>query len=253
MKLLVYGVTNWDNFEEAEKIKPDLIEWYERVIKFLPTASKVFIASGTYSPPSFNPLPCDLYQVENYKIGKYSRNNLYFRVGFLTGIWKALLDFSDFDVLLHVQCRNFVGQDLTSVVEEFWKRPEDVMSLNWKSSANLRGIEISFFGMKKRAAQLYTMTGLRQSCDPDPFILNSEDEAYELFKDTWYNPWPEIDTIRQHDRAFKYLKKAKRFIKREPRYNIQNIEDYTKYPVVCAGKHVDPFFLKAWQEANPYT
>lgn len=266
MKIVVFGVTHWDNEEEFLPSCSNcnkgtmLIEWYNRVFNFIPNPHKVFLAAGSESNPALNPLPIDLYQIYFKKIFPYSNQNLYFRLGFMTGIWKALLDFPDFDLLIHVQCARYLGKDLTPYLKEFLQRDEQVMAFNLKSQIpEVAGeqtwevMDVGFMAMKKPAALMYAATGYRQSCDPNANVIAVEDEALLMFKDSWWNPFPEIPTIRQRDLAYETLCNES-FIDYnvgESRFEVTDIEYFKTLPIIANGKHVTKEFLDAWLEANP--
>jgi hypothetical protein len=266
MKIVVFGVTHWDNEKEFQTTcsncnKTDILfEWYNRVFNFIPNPYKVFLAAGSESNPALNPLPIDLYQIYFKKIFPYSNQNLYFRLGFMTGIWKALLDFPDFDLLIHVQATRYLGKDLTPYLREFLQRDEQVMACNYKSQLpevmekrvwNI--MDIGFMAMKKPAALMYAATGYRQSCDPNLYPITAEEEALLMFKDSWWNPFPEIPTIRQRDLAYETLceNDSIDFKVGESQFEITDIEYFKTLPIIANGKHVTKEFLDAWLAANP--
>lgn len=263
MKILVYGVTNWDGKEEFDdgcmhcNRGFNLIEWYNRVVTFIPNAHKVFITTGTYSDPRLNPLPVDIYQLPFIKVVPYSPQNSYFRVGFMTGIWKALLDYTDFDILFHVQCRTLLGKDLTPYLEEFMNREEQVMGLRYTSGTHhqgfTHGIDVGAMAMKRDAALMYAIGGRRFSCDNNPLPMNCETEAYLMFKDSWMKLFPEIPTVRQDDGTY-HEGMNKEDPDSVPRslYHISDIEYFKKLPIIANGKHVNKEFYLEWLKANPY-
>ena len=216
MKIIVFGTTNWDSEEQFNldcKIcnkKEQLYEWYNRAFKFITNPYKVFITAGSESNTDINPLPVDLFQIGFKKTIRHSNQNNYFRLALMTGVWKTLLEYPDFDLLIHIQCNYLLGKDFGPLLSEFMQREEQLMALNFKSAlpAGMQAknnncfIETGFMALKRPAAQIYVAAGMRQCCDPDPYPLSCEEEAYTMFANSWWNPIPDILTIRQRDRVF---------------------------------------------------
>jgi len=268
VKIIVYGTTHWDNELQANHKKEDLLEWYRRVKKFIPQASEIFLTTGSYSDPKFNPLPCPLFQVPFFRPFPYSQQNCFFRTGFLTGIWKSLIDFADFDILIHCQTRHLLGEDLTPYLEEFVLQKEVVMSIHHTSNGgNLRGIDVGFMAMKRAAALLYTVSGYRQTCDDNPNALSVEEEALKMFNGMWYSPWYSIPTFKQIDWPWRLAKTAKVIdgvlhtdinnFKEDYKYSepspldITDIEYFKKLPFISTSFHVTDEFLNEWKKAHP--
>lgn len=262
MKIIVYGVTNWDSSEEFEKEcyicnkAFNLIEWYNRNVTFIPNIHHMFLTTGTYSDPSLNPIPAPLYQLPFFKVLPYTAQNNYFRVGFMIGIWKALMDFPDFDLLIHVQTTRLIGKDLTPYIEEFMERDEQLMAMRFTSGKNrendIKGIDVGFMAMKRNAALMYAVGGRRFSCDNNPSPMNCEDEAYLMFKDSWMVLWPEIPTPKQYDLTYRSGMSPEEKSNSDSWYDITDIDYFKNLPIIANGKHVDHDFYEAWLNANPY-
>jgi len=267
MKILVYGVTHWDGPEDFNKTccivhdkRRTHIEWYNRVCTFIPNAD-VFLTTGTYSDPRLNPLPVELIQIPFKKVFKYTHQNNFFRNGFMTGIWKALLDCPDFDLLIHCQVTRYLGTDLSGYLQEFMNRPEQLFSIRFTSGFNkqldVKGIDVGFMAMKKNAALMYAVGGLRQSCDRSPFVMNCEEEAYLMFKTSWWNPWPQIPTVKQIDTTYNALRSGNlhswgESLPKKSFYDITDIDYFKKLPIIANSIHVTDTYLLEWLKANPY-
>jgi hypothetical protein len=265
MKTIVYGVTNWDDEEEFKiecplcNKKNNLIEWYNRIVSFIPNIEHFFLTTGTYSDPSLNPLPIPVYQIPFFKVFPYSAQNNYFRVGFMTGIWKSLLEAPDFDLLIHIQTTRMIGTDLTPLIEEFMSREEQLMAMRFTSGVNreddIKGIDVGFMAMKREAALMYAVGGRRFSCDNNPEPMNCEDEAYLMFNESWMTLWPDIPTPKQHDLTYKSgfsKEELSEYRGRESWYEITDVDYFKSLPIIATGKHVDHDFYQAWLNANPY-
>jgi hypothetical protein len=259
MKIVVYGVTNWDSRQDFGRscskcnLEQNLIEWYNRVLKFIPGTHKLFLTTGTYSDPRLNPIPVDLIQIPFFKTLEYSPQNNYFRNGFMVGIWKALLDYADFDLLIQCQTTRIIGQDLSGILEEFMKRDEQLLAPRFTSGTNnnynIKSIDVGFMVMKKNAALMYAVAGKRQSCDSHNSPMNCEDEAYLMFKNSWWNPWPNIPTLKQLDLT---ANTASDFGgSTDSWYNITDLEYFKKMPIIAIGKHVELDYYNEWLKANP--
>ena len=268
MKIIVYGTTHWDNKEEIDSKREDLVEWFKRVKKFIPAASNIFLTTGSYSDPNLNPLPCPLYQIPFYRPFVYSQQNCYFRTGFLTGIWKSLVDFSDFDMLIHCQPRHFLGENIMPFLEDFFNRKEIVMSIYHNSNGgDIKGIDVGFMAMKRAAALLYTVSAQRQTCDDNPHIMSVEEEALKMFDGLWYTPWDNTPTVRQIDWPWRTCKTAQivdnvlcsrinnlkeDYKNSEPSpLDITDLEYFKKLPFIATSYHVTDEFLNEWKKAHP--
>ena len=240
MKVVVFGVTNWDNEIHANAVAPEIEEWRDRVRCFI-KEPEIFIASGTYSDPKFNPInPIKLIQNGVTKTMPYSVGWNYFRNGFITGCWNALLNM-EFDILFHIQCRNFVGIDLMTNLHRFNDSNKLVMALNYENKEhNIKGIDVSCIAMKPDAVRMYTTFGTRPSFTIQDFT-NCEQEALELFSDYWYNPYPEINTCKKRSSEFAVDSEGSDLSK----------EEFMRLPIIAAGKHAPREDILEWCEKHP--
>lgn len=246
MKVLIYGTTNWDNYKQAQKLKPNILQWQSRIEAFVPYWTRLYLTTGTYSPPEHNPTSLEMFQVPFYRPFQYSRQNCYFRIGFVTGIWRALMDWPDFDILIHCQPQRFIGEDLTDILDDFLSSDKQVLAPGYISS-QLKGIDVGFIAMKRNAAMMYVAGGLRHSCDVNPDVLNVEEEAYSMFKDSWYNPWPDIQTCKQIDVPHRFMNGQDAV---SP-YDITSIREFSKLPIIATEKHVTKEFYEEWLKYHP--
>ena len=243
MKILVYGVTNWDDEEQANNQSDHLNEWHERVNCFIGDTEKVFITTGSYSDPKLNPTTCDVVQIPFFRPYPYSKQNCYFRMGFMTGIWHALMNY-DFDILIHCQCRNLIGEHLQPTLKYFNTLEDQIMSPTWSSMVGT-SIDVGFMAMKKKAALMYCATGYRQNCDQSKTSINCEEEAYLMFNNSWFNPWPETLTCRPYDISYHHD---------SPNYpSIYDLtpEQIKELPIIATGKHCNTQDLEQWKNNHP--
>lgn len=267
MKIIVFGTTNWDSDERFNidcrfcNKKEELYQWYNRVFKFIPSPEKVFITAGSESDVNINPLPVDLYQIGFKKTIRHSNQNNYFRLGLMTGIWKTLLDYPDFDLLIHIQCNRLLGRNFEPWLKEFMEREEQLMAFNFKSALppgvpsknDNCFIETGFMAMKRPAAQIYVAAGQRQCCDPNPYPFSCEEEAYSMFANSWWNPAPDILTIRQRDKAYEEVCNLEQLSIDigSSEMEIKDIDFFKTLPIIAAGDNLTHEFYDEWLQANP--
>ena len=237
MRILVFGVGNWNTQEEAESIRDDLIEWNNRINAFLGNP-KIFIASGTYSDPMFNPLNIDLVQIGLHKKKEYSKKWNYFQVGFLSGLYHSLFN-PDWDILIHCQCRTFIGIDMIPLIEEFSKRKEQVCALSWMCTSG-KIPETGFLAMKPDAVKKIVTQTTRTPLSENDNEINSEDDLADLFHNNWWNPYPNIMTIRKDGKYNGFDDETK-----------IDMNTFLNLPIVAGTVHCHREELKSWCEKHP--
>lgn len=250
MKILVYGVHHWFDKTSSDDIA-HLREWRARIEKYIP-ASEIFIATGCYSDSNITPFERDIPIIQN-KIPytqDYSVQHNYFRNGFITGIWNALLNHHDWDVLLHIQPRVLLGVPMQDILKIFLQNEHyQVLAPNFFSEGTT-GLEISFFGMKPGAAKIYANGGARNSFMPEKSInqsLNTEEEAYLLFHEVRYNPWPDVFTTRQIDQVANGFGVTCHYSS----FTMTDKQEFGKLPLISTGKHALGSYIKHWKALNP--
>lgn len=240
MKILVFGVTNWHSQHQADYLKKSLEEWRNRV-RYFCGDPELFISTGTYSDPAFSPLNVELVQNGIPKTFPYSKNWNYFRNGFITGLWHSILN-KKFDVLVHVQCRTFLGIDLIQPLHRFMDSSKQIMAPRYVSKT--RGIdnsvEVGMMAMKPDAVRIFTTFSNRPSFSQRE-QPNCETEAYNLFEKEWYNPFPEINSCRKRESGIG-----------KDSVDDLTMEEFMKLPLIAAQKHADENDIIAWCAAHPY-
>ena len=156
MNIVVYGVHHWPNREPTQLELDRYREWYDRIVYNIPYISSISIATGCYSNPAHSPFPPEVNIIQN-KVPytkEYSKEHNYFRNGFVSGVWYNLLNRDNWDVLLHIQSRVFIGDKMDKIFDDFYTMPQQVIAPNLICQAG-SWMEISFFGMKPIAAMKY--------------------------------------------------------------------------------------------------
>lgn len=251
MNIIVYGVDHWPDLPPTEKKINHCKEWYDRIIKFIPYVSKVIIATGNNCNIEYSPYPKEVTIIQNNipQTVEYSREYSYFRNGFMTGIWHTLLNEKNYNILFHIQARVLIGENLKKEIDDFMLKDNKLIMAPFYTQHIGSSIEISIFAMKINAIRKYATSGIRQSFNiynaPD---VNCEEEAYIMFHDSWYNPWPDILTTRQID-TFDPRNYTKEFT---TPFCISNKEAFNRLPFISTyKKHVVDSYLKSWKECHP--
>ena len=234
MKIKVYGVTNWDN---KEQVDPNLKEWYERTNAYI-KYDDIFLTTGTYSDPQYNPLPIPLIQNGLQKTRPYGKGWSYFRNGFVTGLWYCIFQ-DNCDILIHNQTRMLIGEDMNQHIEDFYNSDKLIMAPRFTNIA-CTAVEVGFLCMKREAVIKIVSQPLRPSlCETDD-IMNNEDEIYYLFKDSWYDPFFNIRTTRKRDWNYPL----------ESPFHLE-MDEFLDLPIVSGGHHCSEDELNLWKEKHP--
>jgi hypothetical protein len=241
MKIIVFGVGNWDSKAQSDALKPSYEEWRNRV-RYFCGDPEMFISTGTYSDPNFNPLNIPLVQNGITKTRPYSKNWNYFKNGFNTGCWNALIN-KEFDILLHVQCRTLLGEDLTTNLHNFMDSTKQIMAPRWisKTKKIKNSVEVGMMAMKPDAVRIITSFGIRPAFSPIG-QLNCETEALELFSDSWYNPYQSINSIRKRDTG----------LGKDSEYDVPR-DEFLSLPMIAAQKHASKMDVEDWCAEHPCT
>lgn len=239
MKIVVFGVTYWNDERQARGQKDDLYEWRDRINKFL-DYPKTFLTAGSYSDPKLNPTSIPLIQIKTHITRFPSVPYNYWRSGLMTGFYHSLIN-EDFDILIHCQDNVLLGKNLINELFYFYNNNYEIMSpkvLNFMGS----NIETGFMALKRDAVLKYVNSGKRQSLEENQW-LNVEQEATELFSESWFNPFTDVTSIR----------KTALIDNKHPeissRYNL-SIEKFLSLPMILTSK-CSPKEKILWMESNP--
>ena len=246
MKIVVFGSIYWETKEQADKLKRNLNEWQNRVLKYIPSVSNLFLTSGTYSNSEYNPTNLQLYQYEIYNKQKHTDEWNYWRVSFLNGLYYSALTYKP-DLLIFCQTNVFLKEDITNKIQEFLKSDFKIMAPRINSFWG-HGIETGFMILKPYAISKYMYSGLRQCLDPNP-CLCVEKEALELFRKEWFNPWGHINSFR------KKINESDIRITEQNKTNLQrcyNLSDsvFLSLPLVIGVPHCSEQDIEYWFNQN---
>ena len=115
----------------------------------------------------------------------------------MTAMYHLLLTIKDFDVAIHVQNSILLNINLNRFIEEFITRTEILAAPKLTSDMGVY-IETGLMMLKPDAVKQYVSAPLRPSLSLHP-QMNVEEEAFHLFKNSWWNFLPNVLTIRKND------------------------------------------------------
>lgn len=202
MRLWLFAMSYWHDKTMADAHKKiglfSLPEWKERVERLF-QPDHIFLASGTYSDPSFNPINCPVVNAGvtwDLPAGGYHRN--YAKCAFTAAMAYALNKRNEWDLLIHLDNDCFLGSiDLDWLIREFWKRPEIICcaGTNCSAPSNPEG-PLTLWKAEGAARLLH----YRQS----PNLLDSDESSnlawdqecgYIYRNGRWWNPWPDVKDV----------------------------------------------------------
>lgn len=240
--LVCFGSVYWES-QYSENINY-LSHWRNRCLKYI-HPQVMFMTTGSYVDSSINPIDCELVQLGIQKDKPHSDNWNYWKVSFLTGLFYSLIKHQA-DIIIHCQTTTFLNYDFRNIIEEFQNSKYSVcaprVSSHWGHA-----IESGFIMLKRNAAVKYITQPIRPSFS-NTNVLCVEKELLELFKDEWFNPFPQYSTFRktveQEDaRTFNNYDMISKC------YNI-NDKDFYKLPLIIGPKHCQFKELDKWLEIN---
>ena len=193
MKLLAFGIFYWRSQSDAQKAKSSMVEWKKRLDHYLDDPD-IFITSGTYSDPKYNPTNMEFVQIDLPVTKPYSTGWNYWKHGFLTGVYHAMLNKRDWDVLCYVHYNLLLGENLIPKLKDFYDTPKEIASCSFIDPKGTF-LEAGLMFLKKDAVLKYMTTNFKPCLDQSNRMY-IEEEMMELFSDSWYNLYPEIPTFR---------------------------------------------------------
>lgn len=201
MRILAFTMSFWHDEQLAMELSSGLFglpATQERVMRLLKPVEWVLV-SGTYSNPAFNPCPgTRLIQGgaaydRPYDVIWWNYSGCAF-----TAMYAHALDRDDWDLLVEFDNDMLVGAvDFNALLTEFLQRPEEFLSPDWHgrpggSFCAMKRPAVARFLHQRRRANLIERESPEQ---PQPILI--EDEQGIIFKGRWWNPWPELPSLRQ--------------------------------------------------------
>lgn len=196
MNVSVFCTTFWDNYQErAEAKRVELLDWSQRVSKHLPDAFK-FLSTGCCDDLSLNPtkLPCinsGAPKTKAYDVWNWS----YFLCAFESALWFSWHNLPMAEVLIGWESNCWVNRqtNIQKLLDEFEARKDLIMAPQYHGSP-----DFNFIAMKRGAIPKFQHHRRRGNLvESDKKAQLAEIEMGEIFKNDWWNPWPEVLSIRQ--------------------------------------------------------
>lgn len=193
MKLACFTLTYWKDQADANSKSLELRDWKAHIEKML-KPDVMYIACGTKSEPVFSPIDVPVINsgVE-YTVPYDAIYWCYSLCAENAGMWHALLN-TDCDILGQIATDCFIKDDLLPILEEFNKRPELVCAPSWASF-----VEDAAIFYKRSALVKYLNMRIRPNLIAErrqPPLMTEQEKA-QIFRGQWWNPWPNIVTMRQ--------------------------------------------------------
>jgi len=195
MKTIAFSTSYWHNQRQAIAKKAELVLW-RGMIDELIKPSKIILTCGTESNPDY----CPIHGVEvlnshvmfdrpydfiywNYAVCAYN-----------AALWYAVLNCWPFDLLIGLETDVVVANvNIHEVISQFMSRREAVCGPHWQTH-----IDGSFLVLKPEAV----IRMIHFKAEPALYINgkipldNQERIITDSVRDSWWDPWPEIETIR---------------------------------------------------------
>ena len=176
MKIACYTTTYWkDKAYSSTKSSPELFRW-ERNVRNVCDIDTIYMIAGTYSDPEFNPLNVKLINC-NLPYNPYIGT-----CAMVTGIWYFLLC-TDCDVLFYLCQDGLVGQNISSMLNEFCSKSELAAAPNWGNM-----IDNACFFLKRDGAKFLVHRRLRPDASEKEEMLD-EYEFAKILENKWWNNW----------------------------------------------------------------
>lgn len=198
MRIILFALTYWHNEADSHRFDGQWCSyqnWLERVNRFF-KPFHVFLASGTWSDPSYNPLiNVPLINAGAPLDAPYDWHRRQYACCALSAAMAYALNRNDWDYLVTFDTDALVGDvNLPSLFAEFEKREATVMAPAWD-----KGLSGPFLAWKRRGVATMLHHRLYPNlCDPDeparPDIPENEFAAM-FHGGRWWNPWPQFPLL----------------------------------------------------------
>lgn len=197
MRILGWTPSYWHNQSDAQALSQTvrgLTAWEERINRLFSPFS-LFIASGTWSDPAFNPIPqATVVNAGAPYDSPYEGHYRSYSKAAFTAAMAFALNRDDWDLLLFLDHDTLLGDiDCNALVREFWKRPEiyccgqtrknpeGPLAL-WKREGAVRMMHY------RKTANLLDFEEQRN--------IVWEEECGHIFRNgRWWDPWPDVACV----------------------------------------------------------
>ena len=202
MNIIAFTSSYWDDERSAKR--PDLHDplfglraWRDKVDYLFKPFHK-FITCGTWSEPQFSPIGKDVEIINaGLPVGiPYHHLRHQYCMGAFTSAMAHVLNRNDWDFVVMLDTDCLIGAvDFPSLFKEFDQRPEIIVSNSWCGTPSG-----PFAIYKREACVRFLHHRLQGNCvlnESSPDLMLAEYEIGKIYEGLWWNPWPEINNVRQ--------------------------------------------------------
>ena len=203
MKVICFTMSYWDDEVQAQKAGELLLPWKKTVDKWLKPVHR-FVSCGTWSEPSLSPLGADVPIINAgavkdrpYDVIWHNYSGCAYGAAF-----HYALTMNYWDLIAILDTETLIGNvDFDAVLNEFLKRPEIHLNQDWHGRPGgplqvWKREGLSRWLNYRQRANFIPKPEPVEGVEPEPPML-LEDEMGIIYKDLWWNPWPEFPTLRQ--------------------------------------------------------
>ena len=203
MRIIAFNTTFWDSAEDAAaKFSGPfgLHQWWNSTHMLL-QPQHVFLACGTWSNPRWNELKRNGVELVNSGVSKDRDYDIYwwqYSGCAYTAAMAYALNRGGWDLLVQLDNDILIGAvDFNAVLREFLDRPESFLSPAWSGSPGGPFMAWKPIGAVQYLHQRRRANLIDRDEDKQGEALLLEHEKREIYRDNWWNPWPQFKTMRQ--------------------------------------------------------
>ncbi len=186
MKTILYSPIHIRDQAHADALKPDLVDWHARMLASFDKPEVLLIERG--GRHTFNPIDCNIMFAGIPDTKPYDAKEWSYGVAAgLAGMAHAMQ--TDFDLCVVFSTDIILGGSLQAIANEFMKRPEIAAGPLWHGSPDAGMM------LLKRPAVIDILYSVPfQPLGSNRFYW--EHALAMTFDRKWWNPWPDVPTIR---------------------------------------------------------
>lgn len=229
MKILAFSTVYFPDARSARSQFADIADWRERAISAMPECPRLFLVDGEQGA-NHAPLWCECIQAGAVHSAPYHcRDWSYAAAAYQTG-WHYAMQMG-FHLCAFLAADAVLGVDLRAVIDEFMARPEVLCGPAWFDK-----VETHFMLMKPAAVQdaLFSLPFTPLPKFPARNAMYYEEALGLLFAGRWWDPWPNVRTIREEYQTPEFIR--------------GHDEEKIKWPMLAKGS---PATIQAYRHAHP--
>jgi hypothetical protein len=200
MNIAIFCTTFWDRSPDKAKSECDNINtWSREISKVFPNAYK-FLSCGTYSDPLLNTTSLPILSSGADRAKPYDVWNwCYYLCAFDSAMWYAWHNLQRYDVIIGWEYDCWINNqsEVESAMNRFMQSDLLMMAPGWSGNPDVNWIAIKRSGIHRFLH--YRHRGNLVESEVKSHL--AEEELGYIYRGSWMNPWPEIETIRQECRT----------------------------------------------------